>query len=686
MTTRSRIVTLVALMGFTFAGASFFYLRDRPAVMSDGDQSVPPTGQGVAPAWNRDPYQPGNMPGSPVPGAGNSARPVAASPTTASPTTYSAAAADEPAELPPIRSGDFENTRDVATYVGGGACAECHDSVHQAFLGTTHSRSLREVDLAREPPGDEVVDPVSRRKYQLVREDDEFRHRETLAPPSGESIELADFACRYVVGSGAHAVTYLVDAGDGFLAESPVTWYASKDHWELSPGFQNYNTGFARPVYTDCLFCHAGRVEAVDGNRSHSTIHALAIDCERCHGPGSLHVSKRQGELESGAGPDRTIVNPRHLSREQGEAICAQCHLDGAAEADVRGRRLRDFQPGHWLEDYRIHYGLQVPDTSMKVVGHVEQLHLSNCYRGSESLTCSTCHDAHRVPSAEARVGYYRDKCLACHTDQPCSLPEPARLDQSPQDDCASCHMPTSPTDIIHVPATHHRIGVHISDVAVARPPAAGELVPLGDISHLPKLEQDRCLGLAYLDASLKTRSPPVSEAYRVRARDLLQDVLGRGLQDPDVQTALARIYQRENPPQAIVFAESALQSPELAVDTRTQALFALSNSYLSLRQTQLAIQPLEQLTSLRRQAGDWFLLGVCRMQAGNLEAALEAARRAAEIRPDKPNFQELLAELYRLAGQEQLADEHALRAQQLKGPAEPQSPPDAPDAAASGS
>ncbi len=579
-------------------------------------------------------------------------------------------------EIPPIRAGQFQNTDTAAEYVGNDACAECHIDQHQSYLHTVHSRSLREVDPGQEPPDHQLNDPVSRRSYELYRQDDQYRHREVLRFGDNQQLELADYACRYVVGSGAHALTYLVDAGDGFLAESPVTWYASLQDWALSPGFENYNTGFARPVYADCLFCHTGRSEPIDGNRGRIQIHTNSIDCERCHGPGSLHVAKQEvaADARSAAGHDLTIVNPRHLARSQSEAICAQCHLDSAAETDVRGRHLRDFRPGHWLEDYRVYYGLQVPDASMKVVGHVEQLHLSSCYRGTETLTCTTCHDPHSTPAAEERIDFYREKCITCHLEQPCSLPETTRLAESPEDNCLACHMPPSSTDIVHVPATHHRIGIHADTVADGKSPSAGELIPLGDISHLPKLEQDRCLGLGYLDASIVTREPQVSEAYRVRARDMLEDVTRRGLKDPVVAAALAKIYQRENPPQSIVHAESALQSPNLTVDTRTQALFSLSNAYLSLQQTQLAIQPLEQLVKLRRQAGDWFLLGVCRMRAGDLEAALEAAQRAAMIRPDKSNFQALLAELYRQSGQTELAQQHEARAQQLAGP-----PPETP-------
>ena len=40
----------------------------------------------------------------------------------------------------------------------------------------------------------------------------------------------------YYIGSGSVARS-LVTAVDGFLFQSPLTYYAARDGWELSPGF-----------------------------------------------------------------------------------------------------------------------------------------------------------------------------------------------------------------------------------------------------------------------------------------------------------------------------------------------------------------------------------------------------------------------------------------------------------------
>ena len=95
-----------------------------------------------------------------------------------------------------------------------------------------------------------------------------------------------------------------------------------------------------------------------------------------------------------------------------------------------------------------------------KAVGHVEQMHASRCFRESRGeLGCISCHDPHRVPDGKENVSYYRQRCLVCHEQKPCSLAQSERLVRSRDDNCVSCHMPVSSnTDIVHNATTDHRI------------------------------------------------------------------------------------------------------------------------------------------------------------------------------------------------------------------------------------
>ncbi len=551
-------------------------------------------------------------------------------------------------ELPPIRLASSQS--ETNNYVGMAACAKCHDEHSTACLQTTHGRSFRLVDPALEPPDGEFFDAANRKRYRVYRKDNEFRHREILVGDNGDEIELADHAMSYVVGSGHLTSTYLVKRNE-FLTESPITWYTSRSAWDFSPGYEKQNAGFARPVYMECLQCHTGQTLSVDGGRSRLDVKAMTIDCERCHGPGLRHVDFRESEASNTGTTakemDTTIVNPKWLSRQQSEDACALCHLQGESEAYLMGRSTQSFQPGHFLSDFRIDYAAKQPDDSMKIVGHVEQLHHSKCYQASPSMTCVTCHAPHRDPSTFDRVEVYRSKCLSCHNSDACGMPKPDRLLKSTRDSCFDCHMPPSPTDIPHVAAHHHRIGIHRDEESNQAGEQAATLVPIQDISHLPEVEQQRCLAMAYLALSKKIAQPKISQVYLQRANTILAPIVQSGVQDSESLAVLAQTYLGSEPQSAIRLAQFALERGDpMTPDTEVQLQFALSNSFLALRQIPPAIAALERLTQLRLQGGDWFLLAGCRYNTGNLTQALTAARRAVEIRPDAPNYQALLAEL----------------------------------------
>src|SRR5262249_51427449 len=151
-----------------------------------------------------------------------------------------------------------------------------------------------------------------------------------------------------------------------------------------------------RDVGQGCLICHAGRSESLGRSQHRMRVSELAIACERCHGPGSLHVEAQEGKTptkeRSKDAIDYTIVNPRRLPRELAEGVCQQCHLRTSAPVIARGRKPNDFRPALPLSDYRQDYSLESPDATMTVTGHVEQMHLSKCYQKSDTLTCTTCH------------------------------------------------------------------------------------------------------------------------------------------------------------------------------------------------------------------------------------------------------------------------------------------------------
>jgi tetratricopeptide (TPR) repeat protein len=530
------------------------------------------------------------------------------------------------------------------------------------------------VDPADEPPDGEFRHDASGRDYAVVRRDGALHHRETLRDSNGSLIAQADHPLRWLVGSGRHSRTYLIET-DGFLAESPVTWYESQQAWGLSPGYdQAMHQSFGRPADWGCLYCHVGRAEPVEGAYHRLAIHEQAIGCERCHGPGAEHAARFREGSESALAADR-IAHPAKLPRVRQEDICAQCHLRGEATVPLTGRSLDDFHPGMRLSDVRLDYGLRSSD-SMNVVGHVEQMRLSACYQKSEDLTCITCHEMHSPPPPDEAFNYYRQRCLSCHAEESCGLEASERRVRNAQDNCAACHMPQVETDIPHIAFTHHRIGIHSlapglpkrdSDLAAG----ATDLLAYGDVSHVSEAEQERCLGLAYLEASSKSDSRAASDAYRRRARSLLETALARTPGDGEVAAALAKMYWMENHSGALQLAQAALRDPRISSASRVNALFVAGEILLESGQAETALTHLKELTQLRRIAEDHLLLAGCQAELGRFAEAEEAALVAVRIDPFRAEAYDLLAKIAQQRGDSASAEVYRQKMEKLSALAE---------------
>lgn len=571
-------------------------------------------------------------------------------------------AEETPTALPPLPARE-------ATYVGSQACVECHQDQLDSYLHTPHSKALANVDPDAEPPDGEFRHEPSHRAYRVYRQDGQLRHQECAILADGSELLLADHPMRYVMGSGNHSRSYLVEI-EGFYNESPITWYTSRQAWDLSPGYAKYldPPGFARPTVLKCVQCHSGRVQSVENSLHRLRVDEEAIGCESCHGPGSRHVQVRR-ENPQLSGSDETIVNPRNLNRLERESICSQCHLASVGPADVRGRQGADFRPGELLTTVRVDHHLETPGEQMTVVGHVEQMRLSRCYQESD-MDCSSCHDPHNRPAdPAARITYFRDKCLACHGEEACRLEKSARLQQDANDACATCHMPKGPTDIPHFAFTHHRVGIH---VAPPHEPSGvvelGNLVPIGDVSQLPKLERDRCLGVAYVQVAGQAARPKFTEIYSERALKLLESVRNEGVRDAESESLLAFLYRsRRQFDLAIETARSALKMEPMRPDVREDALEVLAKTLYEQHRFSEALPALRELTRVRLHPEDHFRIGQCLAREGDFRGALKAGTVAARVAPGASGVVAFLGKMHEKLGHDELAQKYLDRAEKLR-------------------
>jgi hypothetical protein len=326
-------------------------------------------------------------------------------------------------------------------------------------------RSLFPVAVAPAPPtGEAQNNPFQAfgTQFRVEHQPGWARHVQTRLGPDGRPAAEMEWEVHYVIGSGQRGHSFVTD-WDGYVFQAPVSWYAQKKEWALSPGFDAVMVG-GRAVVPECLFCHANRANHVEGtvNRYRPPVFdGHAIGCQRCHGPGELHVASRERLEPVPDKVDHTIVNPRHLPWALREAVCEQCHLTGEIRTLGRGRGVYDFRPGLPLEAFwSVFVRDSKADDPKKAVSHVEQMYQSRCFQGGDDqqrLGCISCHDPHRVVRGQERVGFYRKRCLACHEQKGCT--EVAERRQARQDSCIDCHMPRyGSSDIPHTAATDHRI------------------------------------------------------------------------------------------------------------------------------------------------------------------------------------------------------------------------------------
>ena len=280
--------------------------------------------------------------------------------------------------------------------------------------------------------------------------------------PTGKSICESESTVQFVIGAGVRGRSYLINR-EGYLYQSPISWYTERQAWDLSPHLGGTVQQLYRPVTVQCLFCHCNSVEPEEdaGNKYRAPIiRGYAIGCERCHGPGELHVEARQAERETMAGPDYTIVNPRHLPPALRESVCQQCHLQGV-RVRRREKQVFDYRPGLPLQRF---FSVFMPagqsKRGLQFAGQVEQMYSSRCFLASNGrLGCISCHDPHQKPTLDQRVDFYRSRCLACHDESNCQVSLSDRKNKAGGDSCIDCHMQRiANTNIAHMASTDHRI------------------------------------------------------------------------------------------------------------------------------------------------------------------------------------------------------------------------------------
>jgi predicted CXXCH cytochrome family protein len=374
----------------------------------------------------------------------------------------------------------YLNHEDTVKYVGIETCRSCHNSIYQTFIQTGMGQSFDTASIHKS-----AADFATK---HLVY--DQFKDLYYTPSRKGNIIYITEFRLSgrdtiykrtekvdYIIGSGQHTNSHLMNI-NGYVYQMPLTWYAQKGKWDLPPGFENgHNVRFNRAIGFECMSCHNALPQFEINSTNKFTSIPKGIDCERCHGPGELHVKEKlAGHLvDTSTQIDYTIVNPKKLVWERQIDVCQRCHLQGNAILKP-GKSFTDFRPGMDLSTVVDIYMPKYKggDDEFIMASHAQRLQMSKCFLQSQtvaqpwagstqttSLTCITCHNPHVSVKVTGKQ-VFNNACAKCH-DTKTACTEPVAVRAKTNNNCWGCHMPKSGTiDIPHVTVTDHWIRVPV--------------------------------------------------------------------------------------------------------------------------------------------------------------------------------------------------------------------------------
>ncbi|QNI31885.1 hypothetical protein H7849_23105 [Alloacidobacterium dinghuense] len=494
-------------------------------------------------------------------------------------------------------------------YVGSESCSSCHNDIYRHYMQSGMGRSMLHITPSVATPAflrslsipSHSFDERKDRHFDTFMRDGKLFQSESQTAADGTDIFRDTHEIEWMIGAGINGFGAIVRRDD-YLFQAPQSFYSKPRIWGPSPGYEQIDLGFNRPIQAGCIFCHSGRPNPIadtNGQFASSPFSEIAIGCENCHGPGAEHIAT----MKSAGAANITslhIVNPARLSPYLSDNICMACHQTGDVRVLKPGKTYQDFRPGEALDNTLSI--LMVPPTRSAPpdadhVEHYYSMTLSKCYRESRGrLSCITCHDPHVEPAHEEAPAYFNGKCLSCHTERSCRLPLNARQQTRPADNCIGCHMPKRDIGVIsHSSATNHRI-VARSDEPFPEITFQQTLPSLPDLLHLnPTPGQENALPplLTLLEAYgelAANRSEYVAPYLKVLGQleqsqpenALVQAALGRReLKKGNLQAAVDHLrHALQLEPQATTFAD-------------------LSEALSKLNQIEESLPPLERASQM---------------------------------------------------------------------------------------
>jgi predicted CXXCH cytochrome family protein len=331
-----------------------------------------------------------------------------------------------------------------AHYVGSLACQKCHAELYARWKKTPMANVIRD---PREHPDAIIPDLATN----------------TIARFSKDQVA-------FVYGS-VWKQRYFTKVVDDYFP-LPAQWDVVHKKWLpyiVKPGTDWWvpfypADNMQRPTGPTCDGCHS-----VGYDVRTKQVAEWNVGCERCHGPGSVHVAHASRD---------NILNPAKMDYVAANDTCIQCHSQGRPPTNPIDGKYFD-----WPVGYRV--GLKLKDSwtlEEHKLGETTFTHFAdgtahkNRMQGNDfvqsvmyrrGITCFNCHDVHGTENYAQLRKPVGKLCLDCHGPMSLNGPHTVTLEEhthhkadSPGSQCVSCHMPKIETTIPDVFVRAHTFAV----------------------------------------------------------------------------------------------------------------------------------------------------------------------------------------------------------------------------------
>ncbi len=277
---------------------------------------------------------------------------------------------------------------DDKEFVGSRECTSCHRDI-----GRTHEESPHTLALTSDRDDD----------YWIADFEAGSEIRNVVFSDSEErAFEKDDIV--YALGMGRYVQRYLYELDRDEYVVFPAEWNVLTEEWQPYGPVENWPDDPAYNFGTSCAGCHTTGLE-VRRTRWEDD----GVQCEACHGPGSVHVDEAE---DAGNSPsDRELGDIRGaIVLSPSAQVCGQCHNQGSTpDGDYKFPTDYVVGSGNLLDEDV--YALVSLDSDVHwwSTGHASATNMQ--YNEWLNSAHSTALDSMRESE------YASDECLQCHSE-----------------------------------------------------------------------------------------------------------------------------------------------------------------------------------------------------------------------------------------------------------------------------